>query len=88
MMKMKEMCDDMVAGNLPDRVVWISNARVEAMIIHVLGPESSMEATRNLQEIGMAKSAAFSYLGTATNYVEEWKDALRWYKSLFIWTIL
>ena len=65
--------------DVPDQVVWMSNAHIEAMIIHVLGPESVVESTRILQEIKMSfKDTAFSRLGTATNYVRQWKDALRW----------
>lgn len=66
---------------LRDRVVRLSNAHIEAMLVHVLGPESTVEATRLLQDVKMSKDPAFSRLGIATNYVREWKDTLRWCKN-------
>lgn len=64
-----------------DQVVRLSNAHIEAMLVHVLGPESTVEATRLLQDVKMSKDPVFSRLGIATNYVREWKDALRWCKN-------
>jgi hypothetical protein len=72
------------AANLPvvpAPVVWMSNAHIEAMLVHVLGPESTTEAMRILQDIKMVKDLPFSKLGLATNYVRDWKDALRWCKN-------
>ena len=66
---------------IKDQVVRLSNAHIEAMLVHVLGPESVVEATRILHEVTMSKDPAFSRLGIATNYVREWKDALRWCKN-------
>ena len=66
---------------LRDRVVRLSNAHIEAMLVHVLGPESTVEATRLLQDVKMSKDPAFSRLGIAANYVREWKDTLRWCKN-------
>ena len=64
-----------------DRVVRLSNAHIEAMLVHVLGPESVMDSTQILQDITMSKDPAFSRLAMATNYVREWKEALRWCKN-------
>jgi hypothetical protein len=40
-----------------------------------------MESTQILNDITMSKDPAFSRLGIATNYVREWKEALRWCKN-------
>jgi hypothetical protein len=65
----------------PDRVVWMSNAHIEMMIVHVLGPEDQTETSRILRNIKMGKETPFSLLGQATNFVRDWKDALRWCKN-------
>jgi hypothetical protein len=67
--------------DVPDRVVWMSNAHIEMMIVHVLGPEDQTETSRILRDIKMAKESPFLRLGQATNYVRDWKDALRWCKN-------
>ena len=68
-------------AELPDRVLWMSNAHIEMIIVHVLGPEDQTETSRILREIKMAKETPFLRLGQATNYVRDWKDALRWCKN-------
>lgn len=51
------------------------------MLIHVLGPQDEMETNGILRAIRMPKDPAFSKLSTATGYVRDWKDALRWCRT-------
>ena len=67
--------------DVPDRVEWMSNAHIEAMIIFVLGPDSQADAKKILQDIKISGDTPFAHLGIATNFVREWKDALRWCKN-------
>jgi len=61
-----------------ERVVRLSNAHIELMLIHVLGPASDTEATGILRRVAMKDDAPFAKLSTATSYVQEWKIAMRW----------
>ena len=60
------------------RVVCLSNAHIELMLIHVLGPASDTEATNILRRTRMSDDAPFAKLSAATSYVQEWKVAMRW----------
>ena len=59
-------------------VLYLSNAHIELMLIHALGPQDEMESNGILRSIRMAKDPSFSKISTATGYVRDWKDALRW----------
>lgn len=64
-----------------ERVVRLSNAHIELMLIHVLGPHDPMEATCILRGIRMSRDEPFLKLATATSYVQEWKIAMRWCRN-------
>ena len=59
-------------------VLYLSDAYVEMMLIHALGPRTEFIATGILRSVKMSKEPAFARLSIATNYVRDWKDALRW----------
>lgn len=61
-----------------ERVIRLSNAHVELMLIHVLGPAGDTETSGILRRIKMSDEAPFSKLSMATSYVQEWKVAMRW----------
>ena len=64
-------------------VLYLSNAHVEAMLVHVLGPTDITEVVNILRGIKMNRDrgSAFANLGIATTYVREWKDSMRWGKN-------
>jgi hypothetical protein len=59
-------------------VLRLSNAHIEMMLVHVYGPIDEAESSEILRVIDMAKDEPFTKLSTATNYVRDWKDAMRW----------
>jgi hypothetical protein len=61
-----------------ERVIRMSNAHIELMLIHVLGPSSDTEATNVLRRTRMSDDPPFTKLYAATSYVQEWKVAMRW----------
>lgn len=56
----------------------LSNAHIELMLIHALGPADVTEACAILRVIKMAKDVPFTKLSTVTGYIREWKDGIRW----------
>jgi hypothetical protein len=74
-----EVSDD--GSTVPERrriqVLYLSNAHIEQMLIHALGPADVPEACAILRVIKMAKDVPFTKLSTATAFIREWKDGLR-----------
>jgi hypothetical protein len=73
---------DVRGDRLPERVLYLSNAHIELMLIHALGPADVTEACAILRVIKMAKDVPFTKLSTATSFIREWKDGLRWCGAL------
>ena len=59
-------------------VLRLSNAHIEMMLVHALGPVDQTEVIEILREIKMNKEVPFTKLATATNYIQEWRDTMRW----------
>lgn len=68
---------DFVPGGIPE-VLYLSNAHVEHMLLHVLGPVDEIESLVALRLINMAKDPDFALIQVAVNYVRDWRDCLRW----------
>ena len=65
----------------PLTVAWMSNAHILEMIIYVLGPRSVTDTITILRSIRIENDPVFTKWGTATNYVREWKVAMKWCKN-------
>ena len=63
-----------------DSVLYMSNAHIEEMVLHVLGPRTPHDSLSILREVNMAEDAPFTKWGTATNYAREWKETMQWCK--------
>jgi hypothetical protein len=61
-----------------EQVLYFSDAHVELMLIHALGPRDVFESVSILYEVKMSRDEPFAKLNVATNYVRDWKDAMRW----------
>ena len=59
-------------------VLYLSNAHIEMMLVHALGPADEAEASDILRAVKMPRDPPFSKLSTATSFVRDWKDAMRW----------
>ena len=57
-------------------LLYLSNAHIEALLVHTLGPQSGEETAAILRAIKMPKDGAYANLVLATTYVRKWKDAL------------
>ena len=60
------------------QVLYLSDAHVELMLIHALGPKDIFESVAILKDVKMQSKEPFARLSVATNYVRDWKDAMRW----------
>ena len=59
-------------------MLYFSDAHVELMLIHALRPRDVFESITILSEVKMLRVELFAKLNVATNYVRDWKDAMRW----------
>ena len=70
--------EEVRGGEGHEQVLYLSNAHIELMIIKALGPTDATESSAIFRAIRMPKDAPFTKLSTATSFIREWKDALRW----------
>ena len=59
-------------------MLYLSDAHVELMLMHALGPKDIFESVAILSEVKMSREEPFAKLSVATSYVRDWKDAMRW----------
>ena len=55
------------------QVVYLSDAHVELMLIHALGPKDVFESIAILKDVKMQSKEPFAKLSVAINYVRDWK---------------
>ena len=74
--------EETVPDEAYQKILYLSNAHIEKMLIHVLGPSSELEASEILKAITMERGVAFSRLSLATVYVKMWRDGMAWCRQV------
>ena len=59
------------------QVLYLSDAHVELMLMHALGPKDVFASIAILNAVKMQREEPFAKLSVATSYVRDWKDAMR-----------
>ena len=62
----------------PRPYLYLSDAHVEAMLIHWVGPRSVDAATKFMENITMPSDCTLNDVTAAGEYLMKWKEAMRW----------